>query len=130
MENQTKTTNEVKNITRHMYQDGNDLVVVYANVFNNDYNLENMIREEILKQPFMAGRSYTTDTTPLLEPMETVEVPAPTMIRFGYIHPEKFGKFKELGGKSQKENGGTCNYVTSEALAQKIEAELGITRLK
>ena len=44
-----KEIKEMKNMTRHMYQDGNDLVIVYTNVFNNNYKLEDMMREEILK---------------------------------------------------------------------------------
>lgn len=128
MENQTNVTNEMTNMTRHMYQDGNDLVIVYTNVFNSNYNLENMIRAEILKPTFTMDRSCITDITPLLDPLDTPTIPAPKIVEFGYMEPEKYHKFISLGGQTQKEDGTRCNYVTTEELARKMETELGIKR--
>jgi hypothetical protein len=120
---------DMKNMTKHMYQDGNDLVVVYTNVFNNGYSLENMIQNEIKNQ---CNFEKTLNMADFIEPIETATVSQPEQpvkITFGYIDSNIYRRFIQLGGKSEKmADGKTVNFVTSEELAQKIENELGIKR--
>lgn len=123
-----KEIKEMKNMTRHMYQDGNDLVIVYTNVFNNNYKLEDMMREEILKPTFIVKGTGITDITPYIEPLETPDIPQPKIIHFGFIPTDKFNEYIRLGGLSKRKNNTTINYVTSEETAQIIEKQLGVKR--
>ncbi len=112
----------MENITKHMYQDGNDLVVVYTNVFNSGTGLEDLIKKELLGD--------SSNIADLLEPVATTTPKLKKRIIFGYIPSEKWHRFLELGGKSEKNDGKVTNFAESEEIAEAIEKELEVERIK